>query len=139
MTPFDTAKAFFHACESLKGWEGCAPYAAADASFTAQSQGIENLSKLSEYADWFQGVGNGPLKGCNYVLNASGFDTETNQALFFGTFTGTHTGDGGPVPATGKSTQSEYVYVMQMNSDGKVSHMTKIWNSPWAFAELGWA
>ncbi|MFT7235551.1 MAG: hypothetical protein ACI9QV_001131 [Methylophagaceae bacterium] len=26
MTPFETATAFFHACESLKGWEECHQY-----------------------------------------------------------------------------------------------------------------
>ena len=39
---------------------------------------------------------------------------------------------------TGKKTNSDYVYVMQF-TDGKISHMTKIWNSGVAFKELGWA
>ena len=36
-----------------------------------------------------------------------------------------------------KSTQSDYVYNMHF-ADGKIGHMTKIWNAGWALKELGW-
>jgi len=52
--------------------------------------------------------------------------------------TGTHTGEGGPVPPTGKKTETDYVYVMEFDS-GKIKHMTKIWNASWTLKELGWA
>ena len=39
---------------------------------------------------------------------------------------------------TGKKTQTDYVYVMDF-AHGKIGHMTKIWNAPWAIRELGWA
>ena len=43
-----------------------------------------------------------------------------------------------PIPRSdGKSTRTDYVYVMQF-ADGKIAHMTKIWNAPWAMKELGW-
>ena len=42
-------------------------------------------------------------------------------------FSGTHTGEGGPVPPTGKSVAADYVYVMQFDGD-RIRHMTKIWN-----------
>ncbi len=138
MTAFDTATALFHACESLQGAEGCAPFMADGAGFSAQSEPIAELNTLADYADWMKATGEGPLAGCGYELHASGFDEATQTALFFGTFNGTHNGEGGPVAATGQSTSSHYVYVMQMNADGKVSHMTKIWNAPWAMRELGW-
>jgi hypothetical protein len=44
----------------------------------------------------------------------------------------------GPIPPTGKSTNTDYVYVMQFDGD-KIRHMTKIWNAGWALKELGWA
>ena len=53
-------------------------------------------------------------------------------------FHGTHTGAGGPVPPTGRSTSTDYVYVMQFTGD-KISQMTKIWNAGFAMRELGWA
>ncbi len=138
MTPFETATAFFHACESLQGWAGCKQYAAGDAAFSAQSEPLADLTKVEEYCDWMAGVGNGPLNGCGYTLHASSYDEPNNTAMFFGTFNGAHTGEGGPVPATQKSTASHYVYALAMNSDGKVQKMTKIWNAPWALKQLGW-
>jgi hypothetical protein len=41
------------------------------------------------------------------------------------------------MPPTGKSTRTDYVYVMEFDG-GKIRHMTKIWNSGWAMRELGW-
>jgi len=45
---------------------------------------------------------------------------------------------GGPVPATGRTTHSHYVYVVKVKG-GKVAAMTKIWNSGFALRELGWS
>jgi len=42
------------------------------------------------------------------------------------------------MPATGKSTSTDYVYVIEFNRD-KIRHMTKIWNAGWAMRDLGWA
>jgi len=64
-------------------------------------------------------------------------DGERNNVTAYGVFSGTHTGPG-PVPPTGKSTRTDYVYVMQFTGD-KISHMTKIWHSGLALKELGWA
>jgi ketosteroid isomerase-like protein len=54
------------------------------------------------------------------------------------TFHGTHSGEGGPLPPTGKSTDSDYVYVMRFEA-GRIRDMTKIWNAGWAMRELGWS
>jgi predicted ester cyclase len=61
----------------------------------------------------------------------------TNVAAY-GVFHGTHTGEGGPVPPTGRKTSTDYVYVMQFDGD-RISHMTKIWHSGLAMKALGWA
>jgi hypothetical protein len=52
-------------------------------------------------------------------------------------FRGTHTGEGGPVPPTGRSTASEYVYVMRFEGD-RIRHLTKVWNDVQVLRELGW-
>jgi predicted ester cyclase len=52
-------------------------------------------------------------------------------------FSGTHTGQGGPCPPTGKRVKTDYVYVMEFEGD-KIRHMTKIWHSGLAMKELGW-
>ncbi len=138
MTPFEIATAFFHACESLEGWAGCRQYTADGAAFSAQSEPLADLTKVEEYCEWMAGVGNGPLKGCRYTLHNCSYDEVNSTALFFATFIGTHTGEGGPVSATQQSTASHYVYAIEMNNEGKVSKLTKIWNAPWALKELGW-
>ena len=40
----------------------------------------------------------------------------------YAVFSGTHTGEGGPVAPTGKSTSSDYVYVMDFE-DGKIRRL----------------
>ena len=57
MTPFETATAFFHACENLKGWEGCQQYATVNATFSAQSEPLAKITTLQEYTEWMKGFG----------------------------------------------------------------------------------
>ena len=55
----------------------------------------------------------------------------------YGVFRGTHTGEGGPVPPTGKQIEADYVYVMNFDGD-KIRHMTKIWNDGFSLKQLEW-
>lgn len=139
MSGYKNATAFFHACESLQGWEGCAPYVAPGAGFRAQSEPLINIQTVEQYTEWMAGLGSVTLAGCHYDLHSSCYDEETRSAIFFATFYGTHVGDGGPVPPTGASTSSDYVYIVTMNLEEKVSEMCKVWNAPWALRELGWS
>ena len=138
MSAFENATKFFHACETAKGWEGCKPYVAPGAPFEAQCEPLADVKSVEAYTEWMAAVGNGPLKGCSYDLHASAYDEANRTALFFATFTGTHVGEGGPVPPTHKRTRTHYVYALTMGSDGRVQKMRKIWNAPWALRELGW-
>ena len=56
----------------------------------------------------------------------------------YAVFHATHTGQGGPVPPTGRQMSTDYVYVMQFRGEN-ISHMTKIWKSELALKEIGWA
>ena len=138
MQPFETARAFFDACESAKGWTGCAQYVADGATFSAQSEPLTDITTVEAYTEWMAGFVNGVAPVGDYEVHAAAYDDNTSTALFFATFSGTHTADGGPVPPTNKQTNSHYVYAITMNADGKVSHMVKTWNANWALAELGW-
>ena len=73
-----------------------------------------------------------------YELTAFAEDVERGTVIASAVFTGTHNGADGPIPATGQAARSDYAYVMKFR-DGKVSHMTKIWNDGWALKQLGWA
>ncbi len=139
MKAFDNANAFFEACETGKGWAGCKDYVAAGATFESQAEPLADMKSVQAYCDWMGAFTTKTAPGSSYDINCSGFDEKRNIAFFFGTFHGKHTGEGGPVPPTGKQTHSHYVYTLQMNDQGKISGMTKIWNAPWAMRELGWA
>lgn len=138
MTPFDVARAFFDACETPLGWAGCSRFVHDNATFVAQSEPLTDITTVKAYCDWLHAFGTGPAKGATYTLHTSAFDESTQTALFFATYHATHSGEGGPVPPTGKRTDSHYVYAVKMQG-AKVASMSKIWNSGFALRELGWA
>jgi predicted ester cyclase len=74
----------------------------------------------------------------NATVRSFAVDEARNNVAVFGVFRGTHTGEGGPVPATGKTAEADYVYVMDFDGD-KIGHMTKIWNDAITLRQLGWA
>ena len=135
-TMTDTARAFFEACETGGGWEACSAYCTADATFAAQAEPLADVRTLEDYAEWMKGLLVFMPDG-RYELKSFAVDTERQNVSAYAVFSGTHSADGGPMPPTGRSTSSDYVYVMEF-ADGKIRHMTKIWNSSWALRELGW-
>ena len=138
MSGFENATKFFHACESVKGWDECSQYVEPGAAFSAQCEPLVEFKTVEEYVNWMTGFCETIAPGGSYELHASCFDDTTGKAIFFATYTLTHTGEGGPVPPTNKTTNSQYVYVLTMNGDDKIQRMQKVWNAPWAMRELGW-
>ena len=132
----EIANEFFVACEAGKGWEGCRRFCTPDATFSAQVDGLSELRTLEQYADWMKGLLT-ILEDGRYEVKSFATDPKRNNVCAYATFFGTHTGQGGPRPPTGKQTRSDYVYVMDFEGD-KIRHMTKIWNAGWANRELGW-
>lgn len=133
----DIAQAFFDACETGKGWEACRAYCKPEATFAAQAEPLADVRTLQQYADWMKGIMTVMPDG-SYKVKSFAVDGERNNVCAYAVFSGTHTGEGGPVPPTGKKTASDYVYVMEFDGD-KIRHMTKIWHAGWAMRELGWA
>ena len=60
-----------------------------------------------------------------YEVKSFATDEECRNVAAYGIFHGTHTGEGGPCPPTGKSTSTDYVYIMQFEG-GRIVGMTKI-------------
>ena len=135
----DVAMKFFEACETGQGWDGCKAYVAHGASFSAQSEPIADMTTIESYAEWMKVIVTQTMPGAVYELHTAAFDEQRRAATFFATFHAKHTGEGGPVPPTGRSTVSHYVYVLYMDGNDKVTSLTKVWNAPWAMNELGWA
>jgi hypothetical protein len=138
MTSITTiAKDFFDACETGKGWEACSAYCAPDATFSAQAEPLLDVRTLAQYTDWMKGLLT-ILPDGRYEVKSFATDAARNNVAAYGIFHATHTGPGGPVTATGRSTSADYVYVMQFAGD-KIVHMTKIWHAGLTMKDLGWA
>jgi len=133
----EVAEQFFHACESGKGWEGCSQYCHSGGTFAAQAEAVADIDTLKGYTEWMEGL-LALMPDGRYEIKSFAVDEERNNVAAYAIFRGTHTGEGGPVPPTGRSTESDYVYVMQFDGD-RIRHMTKIWNDVHAVKELGWA
>jgi len=132
-----TAMAFFDAVDTGQGWEACSAYCHPDATFEAQAEPLAETTTLADYAEWMKGMMSVVPDG-HYEMKSFATDLERQNVAAYAVFHATHTGEGGPVPPTGKSTSSDYVYVMEFDGD-KIRHMTKIWNAGWALRELGWS
>ncbi|MDX6534881.1 MAG: hypothetical protein QOF68_2625 [Gaiellales bacterium] len=132
----ETARAFFDACETGKGWAECSAHCHPDAGFASQAEPLADMRRLEDYTDWMKDL-LGYVPDGTADVKSFATDNERNNVTAYGVFSGTHTGEGGPMPPTGKSVSSDYVYVMEFE-DGKISHMTKIWNAGWAMREVGW-
>jgi predicted ester cyclase len=97
---------------------------------------LADIKTLQQYTEWMHGLLEIMTDG-SYELKSFAADEERGNVCAYATFSGTHLA-GGPVPPTGKATKTDYVYIMQFK-DGKIAHMTKVWNSGHALQELGWA
>jgi predicted ester cyclase len=131
------AEKFFEACEAGKGWAVCKEWCTPDATFAAQAEPLADVRTLAQYADWMKGLLTFIPDG-RYELKSFATDDERKNVAAYAVFLGTHTGEGGPCPPTGKSVRSDYVYVMNFDGD-KITHMQKIWHAGLAMKELGWA
>jgi predicted ester cyclase len=132
-----TARALFDALDTGQGWAACSAYCHPEATFAAQAGALAEIQTLADYAEWMKGM-MAVLPDAHYELKSFATDPENQSVAAYAVFHGTHTGEGGPVPPTGKSASTDYVYVMEFDGD-KVRHLTKIWNDGWALQQLGWA
>jgi predicted ester cyclase len=133
----ETAAQFFDACETGKGWEACSQYCDPDASFIAQADTFAGIDTVEAYTEAMKGLIAGPIPDASYEVKAFAVDEDRGSVSAFAVFKGTHSGEGGPVPASGKQVETDYVYVMEFDGD-RIRHMTKIWNDGYAMRQLGW-
>jgi len=132
----ETARSFFDACESGEGWDGCSEFCHPDATFSSQTMVLDGIDTLEGYTEWMKGM-YGPMPDASYEVRSFAVDPDRNNVSAYGIFRATHTGEGGPVPPTGQEVEADYVYVMDFE-DGRIRHMTKIWNDVISLQQLGW-
>lgn len=133
----EKAKSFFEACETGQGWDACTAYCHSDATFSAQAGALAEISSVEGYTEWMKGLFT-PVPDGRYELRFFAEDEARNCVAAYAVFHGTHTGPGGPVEATGKTIAADYVYAMQFE-EGRIKHLTKIWNDTISLQQLGWA
>lgn len=133
----ETARQFFEACETGKGWDACSQYCHSDATFSAQADALTDVTTLQGYTEWMQGL-LAMIPDGRYEIRSFAADEDRGNAIAYAVFRGTHTGEDGPIPPTGKPVESDYVYLMEFEDD-RIRHMTKIWNDGVAVRQLGWA
>ncbi len=131
-----SAEAFFDACEMGKGWDACSQYCTSDATFSAQAEPLLEVRTLAQYVEWMKAM-MAIFPGASYELKSFATDAARNNVAAYAVFHATHSGPGGPVPPTGLSMSTDYVYVMQFQGE-KIAHMTKIWNAGLALKDIGW-
>lgn len=131
-----TAERFFDACETGKGWDACKQFCRPDATFSAQTGALAGVETLEAYTDWMKGLFT-PVPDGRYEVRSFAVDESRNNVVAYGIFRGTNTGEGGPVPPTGKKVEADYVYVMDFDGE-RIRHMTKIWNDSVTLKQLGW-
>ena len=133
----EPARQFFEACETGQGWDACKAYCASDATFSAQAGALADVSTLEGYCEWMKNLLT-PIPDGRYELKFFAADEADETVAAVAVFHGTQTGPGGPVPPTGKEVAADYVYHMVFE-DGRIRHMTKIWNDSISLQQLGWA
>jgi predicted ester cyclase len=133
----DTAAQFFDACETGQGWQACARYCHSGATFSAQTGALEGMNTLEAYTDWMKGLLT-LLPDGRAEVRSFAIDAARDKVLVYAVFSGSHTGEGGPVPPTGKHAEADYVYDIAFDGD-QVRHVTKIWNDTATLQQLGWA
>ncbi len=123
MNMTQTAEAFFEACETGLGWSACAPYCHTEAGFAAQAEALKQIKSLADYCDWMRATCE-KLPDNSYETKGFAVDAARSMVLAYGVFRA-------PLPADGATPArpyaTDYVYAMRFR-DGKITHMTKIWN-----------
>jgi len=137
MSISEAAMSFFDALETGKGWGVCKQWCHDDAGFSCQADAIANITTVKGYAEWVNRLFT-PVPDMHPEIKAFATDQERKSVAAFAVVHGTQSGEGGPVPPTGKKVAADYVYVMKFDGD-KIRHMTKIWNDGHTMRQLGWA
>ena len=123
--------------KQVKGGKSARIFATKERLFLCQSSALADVNTIDNYSEWMKGLLI-PIPDGHYELKAFASDDERDVVLASAVFHGTHTGDGGPLPATGKSVAADYVYSIEFEGE-KIRHITKVWNDEYYLKALGWA
>lgn len=134
-TMLETAQKFFELCEAGKAWKSCSEFCEEKATFHCD---VLPMKTLQEYTDWMAGIIEKVAPDGSWKLISKTWND--HQVVYCATFTGSHSLPGGPVEPSNppKKMNSDYVYIIEFNASGKITHMIKIWDQLTAFRGWGW-
>ena len=78
MSITETAREFFEACETGRGWAECAQYCHDGATFSCQADVLAEIGTLEGYADWMRDLLT-PIPDGHYELKA--FSADEGRAV----------------------------------------------------------
>ena len=131
-----SAKQFFEACETGRGWDACKAFCTPDATFSAQTSALSEIATVRDYSEWMKNLFT-PIPDASYELKFFAADEADQSVAAVAVFHGTQTGPGGPVPPTGMKIAADYVYHMIFDGE-RIKHLTKIWNDAISMQQMGW-
>lgn len=77
---FETARSFFDACETGKGWAVCKAWCHEDASFSCQADALAKVTSLQGYTEWMKGLLS-PIPDGHYELTAFAADPDRRAVV----------------------------------------------------------
>ena len=115
-TPVDQ---FVQACESGKGWDGCKEFVldescAFKSQTTSVNPSLDGVSTIKDYTNWMAKIVENFGEKATFEIKHK--LSSENVAIFNAVFGGF----------------SDYVYVFELDSNGKIVAMQKIWNNAFA-------
>ena len=132
----DIAATFHHACMTGAGWDACRQHCTPDATFEHEGETFADARTLEAYVAFVQGL-YAAVPDFGHDVLAVAVDRALGRALVHYRIRGTHTGEGLPVPPTGKSMTSQCVLVMHFEGD-RIRHVQKVWNDHEMMKQVGW-
>ena len=79
MSITETAREFFEACETGRGWAECAQYCHDGATFSCQADALAEIGTLEGYTDWMRDLLT-PIPDGRYELKSFAVDEELERA-----------------------------------------------------------
>ena len=129
---FEDCKTFLYYLDSGKGYEACQPYCADEgATFECQCETLADIHSVQDYAAWMEELVTEAFHGFTREVLSVSYCEESNMVAYFATLRGQH-------PGAGKEMHSDYSYLVQLNGEGKVETVRKVWNDFYALQQAGW-
>ena len=131
----ETAEQFFDACETGKGWDGCAPYCHPGATFAGQTAALAGIDTLEAYTEWMKDLLT-PLPDGTAEVRSFAVDEVRHNVAAYGIFRGTHTGDFMGIPASGKPVEMRSIDIWRIEDGMFVEHWDEL-NLMEMFQQMG--